>query len=285
MSAAMKIDQTDLVAKHGWMQRIRAFGRFVFVTDVELIASSVAFNAMLGFFPGLLLLKYAQDILGYRIVAFTDSDDLSMIAPKPVIDLVNGFLSHIADIDRVTLSISVVVFVALILKSVAGTFSGFVTLLEALTGKEYSRVRSKAVTLGAAICVLFFAALLFVIANLEALTNPAWLPERGIEQALHLRLLASMLFVIVGMAAFMRILSGATFSKMALWIGATVTSALWLGSCFLFFSYKFDFTEEQHLYGTVTAIVAMLIWFYITAYTILVGMAFSYFIVDGKKAA
>jgi uncharacterized BrkB/YihY/UPF0761 family membrane protein len=29
----------------------------------------------------------------------------------------------------------------------------------------------------------------------------------------------------------------------------------------------------------------MLIWFYITAYTILVGMAFSYFIVDGKKAA
>ena len=181
MSAAMKIDQSHLVDKHDWKQRIRAFGRFVFVTDVELIASSVAFNAMLGFFPGLLLLKYAQDILGYRIVAFTNSDDLSMIAPQPVIDLVNGFLSHIADIDHVSLSISVVVFVALILKSVAGTFSGFVTLLEALTGKEYSRVRSKAVTLGAAICVLFFAALLFVIANLEAVPYTTLTPPKNRE--------------------------------------------------------------------------------------------------------
>ncbi|MDB5571859.1 MAG: hypothetical protein JWN93_3042 [Hyphomicrobiales bacterium] len=280
----MRSGAAAMQSRAGSFERLRAFCMFLVVTDVELIASSIAYNAMLGFFPGLVLLKYLQDVLGYRFVTFSYANELSSIAPQPVIDLTNAFLSHVADIDRVTLSLSVVLFVLLVLKSVAGTFTGFLALMDRLTGNEGRLFRDKATTGAAAICVLFFSTMLFVVANLEALTNPGWLVAQEIGQALHVRFLASVAVVVVGMAAFFRILAGKAFSPRATWLGAALTTALWLGGCFVVFSYRFDFAEEQRLYGSVAATVAMLSWFYITAYTILIGMAFSYFVVDGKKS-
>ena len=271
--------------ERGLFQRLRAFLSFLIEKDVELIASSVAYNAMLGFFPGLLLLKYAQDVFGVRVVRFNNADELSNIAPQPVIELANSFLSRVADIDSVSFSLSVVLFVVLIIKSVAGTFTGFLALVATLTGREQSILRKKALSSAAAICVLIFSALLFLSANLEALTNPGWLVSQEFGQALHLRLVLSIGLIVVGMAAFFRIIAGNIYSQRALWLGSAITTALWLGGCFFFFSFKFDFAEEQRLYGALAATIAMLVWFYLTALTILVGMAFSYLVIDGKKMA
>jgi len=277
------VNVVELRGLRGLRERFRAFFSFIIFKDVELIASSIAYNAMLGFFPGLLLLKYIQNMLGVRVVQFTYVQELSSIAPQPMIEIANSFLNHIADTDGVALSLSAALFVLLIIKSVAGTFSGFLSLFESLTGCEASILRKKALSTAAALCVLVVSALIFVCANLEALSNPAWLVEQELGQTLHIRLFVSAGLVVVGMAALFRILAGNVYSKFAVWVGAALTSALWLGVCFLFFSYKFDFADEQRLYGAVTATIAMLIWFYLTALSIIIGMVFSYFVIDGKK--
>jgi uncharacterized BrkB/YihY/UPF0761 family membrane protein len=81
---------------------------------------------------------------------------------------------------------------------------------------------------------------------------------------------------------FFKILVGHSLSIRALWIGAILTAFLWLGGCFIFFSYRFDIVEEQFLYGAVASSIATLLWFYVTAYMIIIGLVFSYYVIDGK---
>jgi membrane protein len=126
-----------------------------------------------------------------------------------------------------------------------------------------------AMTLGAIVSALVAIALVAVLPPLiEALPLPDWL-----HWALSLvRWPILAVLVMIGLAVLFRY--GPSRNK-ARWnwvsAGAIAATVLWIVGSLLFSWYAANFANYNETYGSVGAIVALLMWFYLTAYVVLLG--------------
>ena len=68
----------------------------------------------------------------------------------------------------------------------------------------------------------------------------------------------------------------------AIWGGALLTVAGWIIVSLGFLQLDFYFAVQQRFYGAGAAIIAMLLWFYITASLMILGLSFARFVIDGQ---
>jgi uncharacterized BrkB/YihY/UPF0761 family membrane protein len=72
-------------------------------------------------------------------------------------------------------------------------------------------------------------------------------------------------------------------SKRAIWGGAIMTVTGWMLASLLFLQLDFYFAVQQKFYGVGAAIITLLLWFYVTAFMLLFGLGFAYFVMEGKS--
>jgi membrane protein len=65
--------------------------------------------------------------------------------------------------------------------------------------------------------------------------------------------------------------------------GAVLVIILWLGSSALFSAYLVRFDSYNQIYGSIGAVIALMMWLYISAYLVLLGAAFNEVIVGNQN--
>ena len=87
----------------------------------------------------------------------------------------------------------------------------------------------------------------------------------------------------VGSLAFLtQLVARGELSKFAVWGGALFTVLGWIIVSLGFLQLDFYFAVQQRFYGAGAAIIAMLLWFYLIATLMIMGLSFARFVVDGK---
>jgi membrane protein len=258
------------VRTHGWLGILLDAARETFKPDSAITAAAIAYFALLSLFP-LILLSFAiasftfGPLIDWHLIV----QKLEFIAPA----LGQLFGKNIEEIIRARGPISLVAIVGLI-------WSGstiFYTLTQTLTG-IWSNKRRRPVWKRRGLAILFVLFLVgpalflasFASSMMANLNN--WLPNHGIPIGGGISfILAIFLDVILFMVLYILLPHGDSTWREIL-PGAMVAGLLWELAKKTFLLFVSTYVSLSNLvYGSVAAMIAFLVWAYLSALIFLLG--------------
>ena len=239
------------------------------------IAGGVAFFILLAIFPAITALVSAY---GLYFDASTITNNLSLLAdivPANVLSIVHEQAQRIAANSGRTLSLGIVVG---ILVSLWSAMSGVKAMIDALNviyeqqeGRNFFKLSLVALvfTLGG------FAALLLAIAGVIVL--PLVLAPIGLGSAAGTltrfgRWPALLLVLLIGLAVLYRY---GPYRRAARWqwvsVGSVFAAVTWIIASYLFSWYLASFANYNATYGSLGAVVGLMMWLWISTIVVLLG--------------
>lgn len=241
-------------------------------------ASDLAYNSLLAIFPGLLLLLAILDLSGAHGPALQNNllFAFSRTLPPSAFELVRRTLSEASENSggtKLTLGLVVALWAAL---------SGMSSMISALNAayrvrerRSWWRVRGIALGLTVAISALVVSAILVVflgdriadfagtVLHLEAIVVAGWKLLQWVV-ALGFIVLSFSLIYYVGPDVERRHWHWLT-------PGSVCGVFLWFGAAFGFRAYLHLFNTYSKTYGSLGAVIILLIWLYVAGFAFLVG--------------
>jgi membrane protein len=268
-------DEPRQIPRQGWKDILRRTRQQVKEDNISIVAAGVAFYALLAIFPAL---GAALSLYGF----FADPADVSQqlaslggLLPGDARSVLERQLSEVSAQPQSALSLGAIVGVALALWSAAAGVKTMMTALNIAYEEDEARgfirynATALAMTLAAIVSALVAISLVAILPPiLEALPLPDWL--HWVVSLVRWPVLA--VLVIIGLAALYRYGPSRNMARWS-WVswGAVAATILWVVASLLFSWYAANFANYNKTYGSVGAIVVLLMWFYLTAYVVLIG--------------
>jgi membrane protein len=250
---------------------MREMGR----ANVSLMASALAFYGLLSTFPALVVVITSFALLADPGYVQWLMAGLRGIMPAEAWGLVEAELQNLVGAPRPQIGLGLVVSLAIAMWS---AHSAAASIMEALNRIYHSHEERTiwahhgvafALTIGG---LCFGVAALAAVALIPAVLS--WLPFTG-EFA---RLLSFARWPMLGlfmMAALVLLYRFAPDRERPQWgriiIGAAAATVLWLLGSGLFSVYVARFGSYDRTYGSIGAVIVLLMWFYVSAYAALLG--------------
>ncbi len=242
---------------------------------VSMMASSVAFYTLLSIFPGMSALISVYGLVADPAVIERQVDALSGVLPQEALGLLSRQLHALIAAPSGKLGIGLIISLLLALWS---AMSGTGTLMQTLTlAHEEKETRGIAAFYAQAVVLtigigLFGLVSLFLIAVVPVVVD--WLPIpavwRGGVALIRWPLLAALVFV--ALALLYRFAPDRRTPHWHFLSPGTIAAALlWLIGSAGFSFYVARFSSYDKTYGSLGAVVILLMWLYLSAYIVLVG--------------
>lgn len=261
---------TEIPAR-GWKDVAVRVKRELADDHTSLSAAGVAFFGFLAVIPALAAVVSILGLITTPNDAARRADDLFASLPAEARDLLTTQLESLAGRAGSTLTLSLVVSILLALWSAS---SGMGHLIEAVNvaydeRDERGWIRNKSIalafTLGAVVFVLFAVGGMTALpAVLDRLGLPGWL-----ELVYWPVLLAGFM---VGLAVLYRYAPHRDEPEWR-WVswGSAIAVLLWVIASIGFRIYAANFASYDESYGSLGAVVVLLLWLQITAFVVLLG--------------
>ena len=263
------------IPRRGWKEILSRSWAELGNDNVSIVAAGVAFYALLAIFPAL---GAALAIYGYVADPADVGRQLASLGgmiPADSRSVLERQLAELASQPKNTLSIGAVIAILLALWSASSGIKALMTALDIVYEEREKRgflrynLTALAMTLGAIVAGLFAIALVAILPPIvEALRLPDWL--HWLISLARWPILA--LAVMTALTVLYRYGPSRNQARWN-WVswGAAAATLLWIIASALFSWYAANFANYNKTYGSVGAIVGLLMWFYITAYVVLLG--------------
>ena len=247
--------------------------------DVPKSAAALTYNLLFALFPLLIFISNLLGLLDLNIASITEA--LLPIMPDDVVYLLESYLNHITDnSSKVLFWFSLVFTVWFPMRAVKGLMDD-VRLAYGL-GKPAKPVLYTIRQLVFTIVFLVFVVVLFLLAILGR-RFVAWL---GINQALQIppillnlwqylrfALLAAIMFAVVG--SLYAVAQDRRNRVRTIMPGVVLAMAAWLVVSIGFSAYVENFANYSVIYGTLGAVIVLLVWLYLTSFVLILGAEFN----------
>jgi membrane protein len=259
----------------GWKDILwRAYAE-MFSDRLVSIAGGVAFFALFAFFPAITALVSAY---GLFFNASTIARGLSMangVVPDDVLNLLRQQATRIASQSHGTLSIGVIVGIMVTLWSGMGGVKAMIDALNVIYEERETRSLISFNLLALLFTLGSFAVFLVAIAAVVAMPLAlSWLGLGGLSAMLmrFVRWPALLIVLLLGLAILYRY---GPDRRQARWqwvsVGSLLASVVWIGASYLFSLYLAKFNSYNATYGSLGAVVAMMMWLWISTVVVLLG--------------
>lgn len=261
---------TDIPAR-GWKDVAVRVKRELADDHTSLSAAGIAFFGFLAVIPALAAVVSILGLITTPDDAAQRADDLFASLPTEARDLLTTQLESLAGRAGSTLTISLVVSILLALWSAS---SGVGHLIEAVNvaydeRDERGWVRNKLIALAFTVGSIVFV--LFALGGLAAL--PAVLDRTGLPGWLQLVYWPALLAgFMAGLAVLYRYAPHRDEPEWR-WVsrGSAIAVMLWVLASIGFRIYAANFASYDESYGSLGAVVVLLLWLQITAFVVLLG--------------
>ncbi len=247
------------------------FGR----NDLSLMAAGVAFFAMLALFPGIAALVSFYGILADPTAIKTNMVLLKPLMPDNVYPLLDRQVSMLLRTDQSALGAASLISLVFATWSARAGITALLTGLERIGG--ISRERSLLRSLGLA----YLMTLLLILVGIVAVVSVVFVPTilallplgTAASVAAHIGQWAvAILTILIGIGLVYRYSSLSNMRRPPLITpGSIVATLLWLWASLLLSAYLRNFGYYNEIYGSLGAVIALLLWFYVGAYVVLIG--------------
>ncbi len=241
-----------------------------------LIAAGVAFFGMFGIFPAIAAVIAVFGIVADPVVISAQMTLMEGIIPEDAYRLLAVQVNRLVLADSGTLGWATFVSIALALWSARAGVGALIGGLNAIAGE---RVRNSflqvilALVLTIVLVALAIVAMLVVIvvpvvlAFIPVANSTAWLLE-------GLRWLIALGVLLLGLSLLYRF-GPARVGGRGRWltVGAVVVVVLWVAASVGLSYYLTNFGSYNQVYGSIGAVIGLMLWLYVSAYLVLLGAA------------
>jgi len=243
--------------------------------NLSALAAAAAFYALLSIFPTLTALVSLYGLIADPAMAERQVAAMEGVLPPEAIKLVATWLQALLQGPTERFGIGLLISVLLASWSV---WAATVMLMHAVgtcygdkETRSFVRFNLEALALGAGL-VLFGVAALTLVAVLPVLLDRLAAPGtwHAVISLVRWPILAGLAITLL---AIVYRYGRARVLRKWEWIswGAATATALWLIGSIAFSFYVSEFGSYDRTYGSLGAVIVLLLWFYMTAYVILVG--------------
>lgn len=273
---------------HYWAQIWGALGQVMAMADrthMGLMAAGIAFFGMFSIFPALGALIAIFGLVADPVVVEQQMSLLDDIMPPGADALITDQVHRLVTAQTGTLGWTTGISLLLALWSARAGTASLVQGLNAIheipnRGGLLHALVSVTLTLSliaVGLMALFAVIVLpIVIAFAPVAYSTAWLLE-GVRWIVALTALLMALGLLYRFGP-----NGRT--RMA-WVtpGAVLVIILWVATSALFSAYLARFDSYNQIYGSIGAVIALMMWLYISAFLVLLGAAFNEVIIGGQN--
>jgi membrane protein len=268
-------DRPSEIPRPGWWDILLRVKDDLSRTNVSLIAAGLAFYAFLAIPSALTALVALYGLAFDPSAVGKQIDAMSAIMPADAIRIVSTILTSITTSSGSKLSVALGISVLLALWSARSGTASLMTALNMAYEEEEKRgfirfnVHAFVLTLFATIFALLALAL---VAVLPVVIDLLPLGSYGKLVASVVRWPVLVLLLVASLSAIYRFAPSREQARWR-WVswGATVATMLWLVGSILFSLYVSTIAAYDKTYGSLGAVVVLLMWLYVTCYVILLG--------------
>jgi membrane protein len=247
--------------------------------NISLLAAGVAFYALLAVFPGLAALISIYGLLADPSDVPQQIHLLSGLLPQEATVILDDQMKAITSQPATALSLGVIFSLLIAIWSATRGIFSLMMALNTVYGEHEKRGVIKlyglaiGLTIGALLMVLLTLALIVVF--------PAVLGHLGLQQDTETLVswLRWPLLLVLMMCSLMVIYNIGPSRTRPRWRwvswGSVIATLLWIVGSALFSYYVANFGSYNETYGSVGAVVVLLMWFYLSAYIVLLGGEFN----------
>jgi membrane protein len=263
------------IPKRGWRDVLKRTLKGLSRDNASIIAAGVAFYAFLSVPAILTALVSIYGLVASPSQIGQQMSSLQGIVPGAALGILSGQLSRISSQAGGTLTFALVASIVFALWSGSNSVKALITALNVANGEQEKRgfFKLTAIALGLTLGALVGVAVtIALIAGVTAVIDRLPLPG-GLKTLIEIArwpLLA--VLGILGLAVAYRYCPSRQEPKWR-WVswGAVAAMVLWVVVSALFSWYVGSFGNYDKTYGSLSAIVALLMWFYLSAYVVLLG--------------
>lgn len=241
-----------------------------------LIAAGVAFFGIFGIFPGIAAIIAIFGLVADPVVVTDQLELMQGIIPADAYRLLSNQIDGLVNAGSDTLGWATGVSIAVALWSCRAGVGALIGGLNAIAGQRtrnglWQMVMALILTIALvalAVVALAMVVILPIVLNFVPMANStAWLLE-GARWTIALGVL------MVGLSMLYRF-GPARIETKGRWItvGAFVAVLLWIAASQILSYYLRNFNSYNEVYGSIGAVIGMMLWMYVTAYLILLGAA------------
>jgi membrane protein len=244
--------------------------------NAGLISAGVAFYGLFAIFPGIAATISLFGILADPIIVESQLNLMAGLMPDGVFQLFQTQIDGLLNAGSATLGVTTLVSIGLALWSARTGVAALIRGLNAIFNRpNRGSIRHVLVALLLTICLIgiaIVALLMVVVAPIFLAVIPFNTDQAVLLELFRWSLVVAVLFV--GLGLLYRYGPNRRYARMG-WVtpGAFVVVAFWLAMSAAFSAYVANFATYNEVYGSLGAVIALLFWFYLSAYLILVGAA------------
>jgi membrane protein len=260
----------------GWKSVIHRTGREIVSDRAALVAAGCAFYATLALFPAITMLIFLYGLMFDPITVEPQLQLMRELLPASAFQLIADRVHMLVTQQRGTLTTGLVISILITLWSSATGTKSLITALN-MAYKELERrsfLRYQLTTLGMTLCAIVGAALAIAI----VVFVPAAVSFFGVSNhagGLLIRVASTLVmigFVLLSLSLLYRFGPCRRAAKWH-WVtpGSLLATLLWLAASALFSMYVGRVASYDVTYGPLGAVAGMMMWFYVTAYVVVLG--------------
>jgi membrane protein len=241
-----------------------------------LIAAGVAFFGMFGIFPGIAAVIAIFGLLADPVVISEQLVLMQDIIPADAYRLLSTQINRLVLAPPEKLGWATMVSITLALWSCRAGVGGLIGGLNAIAGqRQRNGVLQMLIAFALTIALVSLAIvaltavviLPLVLAFVPVAASTVWFVEGA-------RWLIALTVLMMGLSLLYRF-GPARIGPRGRWmtVGAFVVVILWVAASFGLSFYLTNFASYNEVYGSIGAVIGLLLWLYVTAYLILLGAA------------
>lgn len=244
--------------------------------NANLISAGVAFYGLFAIFPAIAATMALFGIFADPIVVEQQLNLVSGLMPLGVFNLFKAQIDGLLSADDATLGLTTIASIGLALWSarsgVAALIRGLNSIFERPNRGNIRHIFVALLLTVSLVGIAIVALLMVVVAPILLAVIPFHTDRAALLEII--RWIVVLLVLFVGLGMLYRYGPNRRHERLA-WItpGAFLVVGCWMFMSAAFTLYVTNFSTYNEVYGSIGAVIALLFWFYLSAYLILVGAA------------
>lgn len=268
-------DRPLAIPWRGWWQVLKRVQGEVGNDRISIIAAGISYYALFSVFPAIAMLIMAYGLFADPDTVRQQLENFRGVLPQQAYDILREQLERLARTTSSNLGFGLLFSFALATWSASRAVSALMIAMNVAYEEEEHRgiIKQNLVALAITIGGLCF----FVVSITAIAAVPAAIALLNLGPGLTAAL-ASLQWLALGIAAMIALAAVYRFAPCRAyarfrWLtpGAVVATVLWLLTSLLFSIYVANFGNYNETFGSIGAVVVLLLWFYISAFAVCVG--------------
>tara|TARA_R110002020_G_scaffold327121_2_gene542787 strand:+ start:26495 stop:27448 length:954 start_codon:yes stop_codon:yes gene_type:complete len=271
-------DQAQPVSRGGILAATWAFARDAVVqigeTNLALVSAGVGFFGMLSLFPAIAALIALLSLISDPDVVIGQLEDMRGLLPDDVYEIFHTQIVSLVTTSPDTLGWAGIISICAALWSARAGVAAMMTGLNAVHGEKNRATASHYIRALLLTLALVGVGLVSLVTLVIAPVVLAFVPLGGVAWVVVeiLRWIIAIGVLLAGVGVLYRFgPNRGVPHRRAIRAGAVVAVASWAALSVIFSYYVANFGNYNQVYGSIGAVIAMLVWLWLSSFVILLG--------------